>query len=238
MPNWSYNTLSIFGDNKEIVNFYKENSNITEEKKERHLDFYKSVPIPKEKEKDWYNWNCQNLGTKWNIHESDFKKETNVGKGTLSILRKILTMNSNSDIECFMKIMKDYHTTDTYIYNFDTAWSPPFNWLFTVSEKYPTITFKIRYDTEGYDDSGILVVYNGDVIYEDRFSTSERFFENNKESITKLIKKFMEDEDNKELLNDKEELMIAISEELCDEYSCYFDVKQIRNLFNEMINKN
>ena len=40
MPNWSYNTLSIFGDNKEIVNFYKENSNITEEKKERHLDFF------------------------------------------------------------------------------------------------------------------------------------------------------------------------------------------------------
>ena len=33
MPNWSFNSLSINGNNKDIVRFYKENSNITDEKK-------------------------------------------------------------------------------------------------------------------------------------------------------------------------------------------------------------
>ena len=69
--------------------------------------------------------------------------------------------------------MKDYHTTDKYIYNFDTAFFPPFQWLFTVSKKYPSITFKIKYDIDGYNDAHILIVHNGDVIYDDRFSTLE-----------------------------------------------------------------
>ena len=173
MPNCSHNSLSIYGNNKEIFNFYKENSNITEDRKKRHLDFYKSVPIPRDEENNWYSWNIENLGTKWNIYESDFKKETNVSKGRLCILRKILSKNSISDTECFMKIMKDYHTTDKYIYNFDTAFFPPFQWLFTVSKKYPSITFKIRYDIDGYNDAHILIVHKGDVIYDDRFSTIE-----------------------------------------------------------------
>lgn len=245
MPNWSFNSLSINGNNKDIVRFYKENSNITDEKKNRHLDFYKSVPIPKEKEKDWYDWNCKNLGTKWNIYESSFFKKTDVFNGKLSILRKILIKNSNNDIECFMNFMKEIHTVDTYIYNFDTAWSPPYQWLFTVSQKYPKIIFKIEFDIEGYDESGILVVQNGDVIHNESFSTSERLFKDNKKVITNLLIDFMKKNDNQEKDSDEkksdeenDKLIINFSEKLRCHYFCCFDEDLIKNLINEVLNKN
>ena len=238
MPNWSYNSLSVYGNNKKVIEFYNENSNITEKNSNNHLDFYKLVPIPKDKENDWYNWNCQNLGTKWNIHESELKKESRVNNQKLLILRKILNKNLDCDVNFYIEIMKDYYTTDTYIYNFDTAWSPPYQWLFTVAEKYPSLTFKIEYDIEGYDESGIVIVQNEDVIHSDKFSTSTRLFEENKEDIVNFINDFIKDKDNKELLVENiDELNDEISDELVHEYATYFESDIIKNLIIEIINK-
>ena len=102
-----------------------------------------------------------------------------------------------------MNFMKEIHTVDTYIYNFDTAWSPPYQWLFTVSQKYPKIIFKIEFDIEGYDESGILVVQNGDVIHNESFSTSERLFKDNKKVITNLLIDFMKKNDYQEKDSDE-----------------------------------
>ena len=75
MPNWCCNNLEIEGTEKELIIFYKENKNNESawENKVQELDFYKSVPIPKDQEENWYKWNNQNLGTKWNVSDASYE---------------------------------------------------------------------------------------------------------------------------------------------------------------------
>ena len=98
MPNWSYNILNASDEVlKQIVN------------KQGEIDFNTVVPMPKElqgtvspskddtqEEKDasknliekygsdnWYDWSCENWGTKWNI-EVIGKDEIDINKNTIS----------------------------------------------------------------------------------------------------------------------------------------------------------
>lgn len=59
MPNWCNNKLTIIGDKNELEQvkplLFKENG---------EFSFECSVPSPTG-EYDWYSWNCENWGTKW-----------------------------------------------------------------------------------------------------------------------------------------------------------------------------
>lgn len=81
MPNHCCNILTITSDNiNKIKDFYSENLENASEENEMcfsHLSFQKSVPIPKDKEKDWYIWNCENWGTKWNAYDIDIMDSDN-----------------------------------------------------------------------------------------------------------------------------------------------------------------
>lgn len=46
-------------------------------------------------------------------------------------------------------------------YHFDTAWSPPFEWLETASKKYPQLNFRLQYEEGGNNFEGYVVVQNG-----------------------------------------------------------------------------
>lgn len=46
-------------------------------------------------------------------------------------------------------------------YTFNTPWSPPINWLKTVSIKYPKLTFNIQYEDEGFDFFGTSIIKKG-----------------------------------------------------------------------------
>lgn len=60
MPNWTYNVLQVTGEGldefKNAVGDYIEKT---------ELSFQKIKPRPPEEEKNWYEWNIENWGTKW-----------------------------------------------------------------------------------------------------------------------------------------------------------------------------
>lgn len=49
------------------------------------------------------------------------------------------------------------------VYEFDTAWSPPDNWIRTVAKLYPLLRFELSYEEEGCDFTGRLIIAGGAV---------------------------------------------------------------------------
>lgn len=161
MPNWCSNRLNIFGSPENIQEFL----NTTKDNK---LSFSQTVPMPdilkniqsghisidnesysvwrevdgktipiSDSEMDdikkvagstnWYDWNIENWGTKWDIDDVfDYDEDR---------------------ISCI----------------FDTAWSPPIEWLTTVSKKFPNLSFELHYCEGGCDFYGSAFAENGEV---------------------------------------------------------------------------
>lgn len=70
---------------------------------------------------DWYDWSCENWGTKWDacevcIEDEDFEGDKGVG---------------------------------SLKYSFNTAWSPAEPVLYAMSEQFPSLTFIATFDEEG-----------------------------------------------------------------------------------------
>ena len=81
---------------------------------------------------NWYDWNCSNWGTKWDV-DIDIYEE--------------------NDCEMYM--------------SFDSAWSPPTNWLNKVSEDYPKLHFTLEYEEGGCAFKGIFEVCVDNGVFDD-----------------------------------------------------------------------
>ena len=55
-------------------------------------------------------------------------------------------------------------TKNAHIYQFDTAWSPPIPVIGAMSERYPHLTFTLRYYEQGCGFSGMMEIRAGSVI--------------------------------------------------------------------------
>ena len=69
MPNWCYNTIELEAPQREIDKF------------EKHLDdtagkewFSYFLQIPEESKDEWYGWNIENYGCKWNCDAIDWNR--------------------------------------------------------------------------------------------------------------------------------------------------------------------
>lgn len=100
------------------------------------LSFSKEVPMPESENENWYQWSVENWGTKWEPISVD--------------------------------VDENYENvpSPSLSYSFDTAWSPPLNWLSKVSSNYPQIKFFIKYSEPGMDIYGESRYANGELTYE------------------------------------------------------------------------
>jgi hypothetical protein len=65
MPNWVYNALSASSTDPVVITEIRDLVRSTESE----FSFNKIIPRPASKEKDWYDWNIANWGTKWDASE-------------------------------------------------------------------------------------------------------------------------------------------------------------------------
>jgi hypothetical protein len=125
MPNWCSNNLVVqANESKYLLDFLEKIKGKDEGGNVVDFTFSSLVPQPQE-EGDWYKWNIENWGTKWNV--GDF----------------ILNVEDDDTVAYF---------------NFDTAWSPPVEWLQKVAPMFPNLSFELLYHEGGMGFAGRLVI--------------------------------------------------------------------------------
>lgn len=149
MPNHITNYLIVEGSKADVERFQKENRK--EQSKDTNgnetvLSFDCSVPDSSNDDGGWYSWRIKNWGTKWNAYE--------VQEPDIQVLS-----NGNIQME----------------YSFDTAWSPPAEWLKIVAEKYANLAFELKWYDEDYPQCGKINVEGDNVSYYYPSTLVERF---------------------------------------------------------------
>jgi hypothetical protein len=135
MPNYVANELKVIGSKTDIQNLL---DTIRNTETEKCIDFNKIVPMPKEQEANWYDWSCDNWGTKWNA----------CGTPTLRTA-------DGDEPDTMIAIVK-----------FETAWATPHPVIEKLSNMFPSVNIAVKYADEdaGYNcgvygfSAGILVV--------------------------------------------------------------------------------
>jgi hypothetical protein len=131
MPNWCTNSLSVSAKKSDdLMRFLEKVSGTNENGEKVDFTFATLVPQPQDEE-DWYNWNINNWGTKWDV-----------GDSYISI---------------------DDEKLNAYI-SFDTAWSPPVEWLEKVIPMFPELNFRLKYFEGGVGFAGVLEGEEGEVV--------------------------------------------------------------------------
>lgn len=140
MPNWCWNHLQIEGDESQLLEALK----LLKEDGKEELTFNLAKPQPPNlfndslsfaemKELDakgipnWYNWNIQNWGTKWDAYNSYISMES-----------------------------------DLLDISFETAWSPPTEWFYSLVEQLQSKQIEVRailkYSEEGMGFCGAYLM--------------------------------------------------------------------------------
>ena len=158
MPNWNMNNMNVKGEPKLVLQFIQENF-VTEKTqyKDEHrpdefiyvLDFEKFLPTPKDEKgeiiEDWYNWRCENWGTKWSAATWQITYLDITGDGMEDIEmnnQQEDTFNEDTINRLIKEIPKEY-TEAVLQCSFDTAWCPPEGMYYLWKEKYQPLGLEL-----------------------------------------------------------------------------------------------
>lgn len=142
MPNWCSNTLIITGDDEEIKKFEKK-----AKAKDTALSMNKFLPTPKallEGTAPNRTENAKELIEKYGAKDWYDWHINNWGT----------KWDLTAELLC---------SDEGYLqYCFDSAWSPPIEFLKEVSKKYTRLEFRLRYDEPGVGFMGVAKYKNGE----------------------------------------------------------------------------
>lgn len=154
MPNWCDNMLTIEGNRKQLKEFKNAVKDVNSDGDVLPLSLEKLHPIPKEldgtqsppdkKNKELIEKYGSDNWYDWCINNWGTKWDVS---------------NSSSIVS---------QSADQIKYHFDSAWSPPIEWLRFVSVLYPKLKFILDYEEGGMAFAGTATVEDGEVNNEDR----------------------------------------------------------------------
>lgn len=98
--------------------------------------------IPEDFGSNWYDWSLENWGTKWDAYDVSFDGIPD-GPGAMA--------------GAIREIEETWHLDFT----FQTAWSPPIEWLQAATAMFPTLTFRMIYTDEMPNFVGWAVATEG-----------------------------------------------------------------------------
>ena len=114
--------------------FFGVNEDGTKKQEQIDLEAKQVQNIAKYGAKDWYDWSCNNWGTKWGDNDTylDLHEEDDVEGGT--------------------------------VFQFTTAWSPPLFGLAHISAMFPKLDFFLTYSEGGMGFYGLCTFVDGEPI--------------------------------------------------------------------------
>ena len=141
MPNWCFNRLKVYAHDgeeseKQLKKFVKENVNVDKENGEA-LSFQGSVPRPKELD--------ITAGTRTEDEEAQAK--INEEKYGHKDWYSWCIDNWGTKWDACNSYVDDEDECEVVI-AFETAWSPPLEWMQKASEKYPLLVFEMNVEEE------------------------------------------------------------------------------------------
>ena len=142
MPNHCENKLTIQANSEEEVGLVRHYlGSLRTPNQDNNLNFMRLLPRPDDQEENWYEWNIQNWGTKWNCYDVVV-----------------------SDIEC------PEYTLDQSVltYNFQTAWSPMSdNLVLILSKEFPNVHITLYYSEPGMMFGGCTTAFGAGITNKD-----------------------------------------------------------------------
>ena len=164
MPNWCGNTLTAKGKRSKLLEFKRAVDGGVEQK----IDFEKTLPTPAELniESGFFGKDTEKQKKMDKLYKANIEKYGHKDWYDWHIARWSTKWNASSPaIILFNK--------NTLKYDFDTAWSPPENWLIETSKLFPDINFTLEYEEGGMGFQGILEVQNGEIFQNETYDYTE-----------------------------------------------------------------
>lgn len=145
MPNWCSNRVEITGPEDDAAQLRTLMTTA-----DCNFDFNAIIPMPQEYDDtsvsneerqlkyghpDWYEWSCENWGSKWNSDRAEWLSTANSAEPEL-----------------------------VQVAYFDTAWDPPFPVIFALSERFPALILRLSYFEPDMGFGGFVTVKAGEVL--------------------------------------------------------------------------